>query len=245
MTARDIWFYVVFTAQTAQCGARAMLSAVSGNPRGVEAMQRKWGHALVQAAAVDVQTEGAEYVDPRKPYVVLSNHTSGLDPLVLFAGMPIGFTYVAKSELLRIPIFGWIIGRTGAVFIDRGNAASARGTLSKAADRVRAGQSVLVFPEGTRSLDGKVQEFKKGGFVLALEAQVDLLPVTIIGAFESCPTGSNFAKPGKVILRIHPPISTRGLGYEDRDALMARAHAVIAGGFETAEAVPERDAEAA
>lgn len=245
MTPRDVWFYLVLSAQTAHCGARAILSAVRDQPRGVEAMQRKWAHSLLRAAAIDLEVEGAEHIDPRKSYVVLSNHTSGLDPLVMFDGMPIGFTYVAKSELLRIPIFGWIIGRTGAVFIDRANAASARGTLSKAADRVRAGQSVLVFPEGTRSLDGKVQEFKKGGFVLALEAQVDLLPVTIVGAFESCPIGASFAKPGRVLLRIHPPIPTRGLGYEDRDALMARAHAVIAGSFEAAEPVQERSAEAA
>jgi len=245
MNARDLWFYSVLSTQTVHLGARAILSALRGDARGVEAMQRKWGQDLVSAAAVEVCIEGAEHIDARKPYVVMSNHTSGIDPLVLFHGMPIGFTYVAKSELLKIPVFGWIIGRTGAVFIDRGNAAAARDTLSRAADRVRAGQSVLVFPEGTRSLDGKVQEFKKGGFVLALEAQVDLLPVTIIGAFESCPTGAHFAKPGRVLLRVHPPIPTRGLGYADRDALMARVRAVIAGGFAEAAPVPERNAEAA
>lgn len=230
MTLRDVWFWLVLASQTAICGARAVAAGIRGDFKFVEAMQRKWGKALVDAAAVEVRVEGLHHIDRSKPYVILSNHTSGIDPLVLFHGLPIGFTYVAKSELLRIPIFGWIIGRTGAVFIDRANAASARGTLSKAADRVRSGQSVLVFPEGTRSLDGVVQEFKKGGFVLALEAQVELLPVSIVGAFELCPIGSYFSKAGVVTLRIHEPIPTIGQGYEQREALMAQAHAVIAQG---------------
>ena len=231
MTLRDAWFWLVLGSQTALCGARAVAAGIRGDFRFVEAMQRNWGKALVGAAAVEVRVEGLQHIDRSKPYVILSNHTSGLDPLVLFHGLPIGFTYVAKSELLAIPIFGWIIGRTGAVFIDRANNASARGTLSKAADRVRSGQSVLVFPEGTRSLDGTVQDFKKGGFVLALEAQVELLPITIVGAFELCPTGSYFSKAGVVTLRIHQPISTRSLGYEQREALMAQAKEVIAQGL--------------
>ncbi|MFZ4577715.1 MAG: lysophospholipid acyltransferase family protein [Myxococcota bacterium] len=231
MNARHLWFYGVMGAMTASCGVRAVVAGVRGRVAEIERQQRRWAQALLSAAKVDVEVRGAEHIRPGRPCVIVSNHASSLDPLVLFLGMPMGFTYVAKRELLKVPIFGWIIRRTGAVFVDRGDNAAARASLKVAADRMRAGQHVLVFPEGTRSPDGRLQPFKKGGFVLAIDAGADLLPVSIVGASALCPRDHWFIRPGKVVLCIHPPISTQGRTYEDREALMAAVHGAIDAGL--------------
>ena len=155
----------------------------------------------------------------------------------------IGFTYVAKAELLRVPVFGWIIGKTGAVFVDRGDGQKARATLKRAAARVRDGQCVLVFAEGTRSMDGRVRRFKKGSFVLALEAQCDILPVAIAGSVHIVRKDSVLPRPGPVELHILEPIPTAGLSYADRDVLIHRVRSAIAA--DLGQTLDDRELEAA
>jgi 1-acyl-sn-glycerol-3-phosphate acyltransferase len=202
-----------------------------GDMRTVERQQRKWGTSIAAAAGLEVAVEGAHLVDPARPYVVVSNHVSALDPVVLFAALPIGVTYVAKRELLGVPVFGPIIARTGAIFIDRHDSARSHAAMDDAAQRVRDGQSVLVFAEGTRSRTGKLKPFKKGGFVLAIAAQVEVLPVSLCGVFEKLPPGGVVPRPGKVTVKIHAPVATAGMGYGDRDGLAERVRAAIEGGL--------------
>lgn len=216
-------YWTVMTAQTAVRGPLAMWSAARGNMAGVEHQQMRWAQAQLHAVRARPHVSGAAHVQPGRPYVIVANHISSFDPIAVFAHVPTGMTYVAKSELLRVPVFGAIIRRTGAVFVDRGNSQRAVAAMQAAVDRVRAGQSVLVFPEGTRSRDGRLKPFKKGGFLLAQQAGVEILPVVLRGTDDIVPYGSLVPKPdGRLHVTILPPVPTVGT---DRDTLMATVHA--------------------
>jgi 1-acyl-sn-glycerol-3-phosphate acyltransferase len=199
-----------------------------GDMRGVERQQRKWGEGILRAAGARLTVFGAENIDAKRPYVVVSNHASLLDPPALFAALPIGMTYVAKIELLAVPVFGAIIGRTGAVFVPRTDHDRSHQAMQLAAKRVREGQNVLVFAEGTRSRDGRLQPFKKGAFVLAIAAGADILPVTIRGSHALMPAHGNKIRSGPLEVHIHPPIRTAGLEYSDREQLRLMTQAAVA-----------------
>ena len=211
--------------QTLARGPLAIWAAARGAMPEVEQHQVDWARAQLRASRVRVHVTGADHVQARRPYVIIANHASNFDPLVLFASVPTGMTYVAKAELLKVPVFGGIIRRTGAVFVDRGDTQKAVAAMQAAADRVRNGQSVLVFAEGTRSRDGQLKSFKKGGFLLALEAGVDILPVVLQGTNQVLPYGARVPLPGEVRVTILPPIASGGM---PRDALMAQVHAQMA-----------------
>src|SRR5690606_31303222 len=142
--------------------------------------------------------------------------------------------FVAKKELVRVPIFGWCLVTTGQIIIDRGNRERAVRSLRRAAERIRGGASVIVFPEGTRSPSGSLRPFKSGPFHLALEAQVPIVPVTVSGSQRITPKGRLVVHPGTVKITYGPPIPTRGLGLEDRRRLKARVRAAIVAGYDEA-----------
>lgn len=225
---RHLYFYLQLGLRTVAHGAVAVDASLRGDWVGVERQQRAWGAALARAAGLRLHVDGAHLAVPGRPYVIIANHVTALDPPVLFAALPMGTTYVAKRELLDVPFFGPLIGHTGAVFIDRGDSLRSRQALHAAVARVHAGQSVLVFAEGTRTRSGRLKPFKKGGFVLAIGAQVDVLPVALGGLYEKLKPGELLPRPGEVTIRLCAPISTVGMGYEDRARLMAQTRAVIA-----------------
>ena len=218
-------YWTVMAAQTLVRGPLAVWSASRGQMAEVEQHQVHWARAQLRASGVRVHVSGAAHVQVGKPYVIVANHVSNFDPITLFASVPTGMTYVAKMELLKVPVFGEIIRRTGAVFVDRGDTHKAVAAMQAAASRVRGGQSVLVFPEGTRSRDGQLQSFKKGGFLLAQQAGVDILPVVLRGTADVLPYGARVPLPGAVHVTILPPVPTIGAS---RDALMAQVHAQMA-----------------
>ncbi len=220
--------YVRLAAETSRWGVLAVGWARQGNRREVERCQREWGRLMVEAAGVTVEVIGGDRLVPGRPYVLVANHSSNLDAPVLLGYLPIGCTYVAKKELTRIPLFGHAIVATGAICVDRGSSAVAHRTMDEAALRVQSGQSALVFAEGTRSRDGRLRPFKKGGVVLALKAGVDLVPVTVHGAWAALPRDRLRIRPGPVTLTIHPPIPTAGCNLEDRDDLNRRAWQSVA-----------------
>jgi 1-acyl-sn-glycerol-3-phosphate acyltransferase len=135
---------------------------------------------------------------------------------------------IAKKQLGSIPLFGWAMRAGRFIFIDRQNATSARRTIDVATQRIREGASVLLFPEGTRSRDGQLQPFKKGGFHLAIDAGAPIVPVALRGTRELMPRGALGLKPGQVSVIIGEPISTEGLSGDDRNALLDRVHKEIA-----------------
>lgn len=193
---------------------------------------RRWVGWIFRTCGIRVEAEGLEHVDPHRPYVFMSNHQSVLDVGAIVLTLPTSWRFVAKRELTWIPFFGWAIALGGHVVIDRGRHARAVASLKRAAERVRNGVSVIIFPEGTRSEDGELQPFKSGGFHLAIDAQVPILPVTVSGSRPLTPKGSMRVESGLVRVHYGKPIETRGLGTEEREALKERVREAIAAGFD-------------
>jgi 1-acyl-sn-glycerol-3-phosphate acyltransferase len=155
-----------------------------------------------------VSVQGIDYIDPNAAYVYMANHQSMFDILALLGYLPVQFRWVAKKELFRIPIFGYSMKRVGYISIDRSNRQSAIQSLREAAQKIAFGVSVVVFPEGTRSSDGEIKPFKKGGFYLATDSGRPVVPVVIWGTREVMPKGKLSIRPGPIVLSINRPIDT-------------------------------------
>jgi 1-acyl-sn-glycerol-3-phosphate acyltransferase len=157
---------------------------------------------------VKVSVQGLERIDPGAPYVYMANHQSMFDILALLGYLPIQFRWLAKMELFQIPIFGHSMARVGYISIDRSNRKSAIESLKEAARKIAQGVSVVVFPEGTRSLDGEIMSFKKGGFYLAIDSGRPIVPLVIGGSHYVMPKGKLRIRPGRIVLSVNQPIET-------------------------------------
>jgi len=197
----------------------------------VQALSRVWSGLLLRLFRVDVLTQGREHM-PRGPAVYAANHGSSLDILVVLAHLPADVRIIYKKSLSLVPLLGWSIATGGHIPIDRSNPFRARRSLQKAAERIRGGTSVLVFPEGTRSPDGAVRHFKRGSFSLALEAGVPVVPVSLVGVKALVPRGLTSLRPGRITLRVHPAIVVSGRSKDDAEALAEETRLVVAAGCE-------------
>ncbi|HZL20808.1 MAG TPA: lysophospholipid acyltransferase family protein [Polyangia bacterium] len=189
---------------------------------------RVWSAIVLGVPGVKVEIEVRGRIDPHKPYVFMANHASMVDIWAMFLRMPVPVRFIAKKQLGQIPVFGWAMRAGRFVFIDRQNAASARRSIQEAAQRIKDGQSVAIFPEGTRTRDGKLGAFKKGGFHLAIDAGVEIVPLAIRGTRAVMPPGTPLIRAGRVQIEVDEPISTAGLGPSDRQQLLDRVYARIA-----------------
>ena len=193
---------------------------------------RNWLSWIFATCGVRVVAEGLERVDRTQPYVVMSNHQSVLDIGALVLTVPLNWRFVAKRELTYVPFFGWALGLSDQIVIDRGNRTRAIRSLHRAAARVRGGISVIVFPEGTRSPTGRMREFKSGGFHLAIEAQVPILPATVSGSFDLIPKRSLKVRSGIIKVVYGQAVPTEGLAIADRHALKERVRKEIESGYD-------------
>jgi 1-acyl-sn-glycerol-3-phosphate acyltransferase len=189
---------------------------------------RVWSAVVLGVPGVKVQVKMRGNLDLKRPYVFMANHASMVDIWAMFVGVPIPVRFIAKKQLGQIPVFGWAMRAGRFVFIDRQNAVSARRSIQEAAQRIKSGQSVAIFPEGTRTRDGRLGEFKKGGFHLAIDSGVEIVPLAIRGTRAVMPPGTPLIRAGLVQIEIDEPISTAGLGPGDRQKLLERVHARIA-----------------
>jgi 1-acyl-sn-glycerol-3-phosphate acyltransferase len=204
----------------------------TGNP--VHLIARAWGRGILRASRVNVIVKGLSLIDPRQSYIYMSNHQSNFDIPVLLAHLPVQFRWLAKAELFRIPIFGRAMRGAGYISIDRFNRESAFASLKEAAQRIKDGASVMIFPEGTRSRDGKIRSFKKGGFVLAIKAGVPIVPIVLRGTWPIMPKGRLLVMPGDVELEICEPIDTGGYNLQSKEALMEVVRTAIVEKFDHA-----------
>jgi 1-acyl-sn-glycerol-3-phosphate acyltransferase len=198
----------------------------SGNT--VVFLARQWSRAVLWVGGVDVKVEWRGRLDPDQSYVIMANHLSSVDIWALFVALPIRIRMIAKKQLSRIPLFGWAMSAGRFIFIDRVNAIAARRSIEEAKSRIRGGQTVVLFPEGTRSRDGKLGAFKKGGFHLAIDAGVPIVPVALKGTRETMPRGSVMLRAGKVQAIVGSPIPTAGLADGDRHKLLEQVRSAIA-----------------
>jgi len=184
---------------------------------------RDWARRLISATGLPVSVDGLERLEAGRPYVFAANHASFVDIWILLASLPGSLRFIAKRELYAIPLFGRGLRATGQIPVDRRDLDAATHSYENAAEIIRGGRSVIIFVEGTRSRDGRLGEFKKGAFVLAIAAGVPLVPVYLGGTHWVLPPGSLCLRVRPVALIVGDPIPTEGLDYGDRDDLLARA----------------------
>lgn len=201
---------------------------------------RHWIGWILASCGVVVTCDGLDGLDLDRPYVLMSNHQSVFDIAAIVSTWPRSFRFVAKRELTWIPFFGWalVVGRH--VIIDRSHRDRSVASLSRAAEQVRNGTNVIIFPEGTRSPSGRMGEFKSGGFHLAIQAGVPVLPIAISGSRRITPKRSLRIESGRIHIRYGKPIPTDGLGVDDRGRLKQQVRAAIETGLEA----PPHDASA-
>jgi len=189
--------------------------------------RRLWSPLLLWAAGIRVEVEGLENVDPKRPTIYASNHQSTADIPVLFMALPVNVRFVAKKQLGYVPLVGWYLHLARYPLVDRGNRAKAIKSLEEAGRKVRNGVSIIVYPEGTRSDDGRVLPFKKGPFALALKARVPICPVTIEGSGYCMAKNSWDIKRGVIRVKIGKPIDTASYTEERRVELMREVRTAI------------------
>lgn len=169
-----------------------------------------WGPGVLFILGGRLNIQGVESINRTKPYIIMANHLSYLDIPTLFASVPLNIHFIAKKELKKVPFLGWYMMATGMIFIDRKNTKAAKESLKAAGSLIRKGKTVLIFPEGTTSLTGELIPFKKGGFHLALEAGVDILPVSIKGTNKVWPENNAIKfKRGTIDVNIGSPLSVK------------------------------------
>jgi 1-acyl-sn-glycerol-3-phosphate acyltransferase len=187
------------------------------------------GLAGVRLVGVKVEVVGSEKLDWRRTYIFMCNHASNLDPPIVIPVMPRRTSVLVKKELFRVPLLGWAMRLANLVPVDRKNREAAIASLGLAAEVLRSGVSMTVWPEGTRSCDGRLQPFKKGTFYLAMESGVPIVPVTLVGTHEIWPKGEFAIHPGTATVIFHEPIEPAA--YPSQDDLIGAVRERIRSGL--------------
>lgn len=220
---RTILLFATAAAATFFLGLAVIVAALLGvkdTPGGIyDKVPRWWSTAVLWAVGIKVRVHGMENASGGEPHIFASNHVSWFDVPALAAVLP-RYKFVAKAELFKVPIFGSAMRAAGMIEIQRDNRKAAFGAYDVAAERIRAGNSVVVFPEGTRGHAYPLRPFKKGPFVLAIAAGVPILPMIVHGTIEIMPKGSLWAHSGTIDIHLLEPVSTIGVDYDHRQVLM-------------------------
>jgi len=202
--------------------------------------QRAWVSAFFRLNGIRIRAEGGDILKRGSANILISNHASLLDIPAIVAAVPLPVRFIAKKSLIWFPIFGWFMYFARHVLIDRDSAVSAVKSLKKASRLMKEGISVVVFPEGTRSPDGKVKEFKRGAFLLALQSRAPIVPISISGTYEMLPRTGCCFRPGTIDLKIGVPIPTHELPIREIRPLVEKVRNVIISQTKNGTAVPSQ-----
>ena len=189
---------------------------------------RAWSRLILGTTGVRVTVDGAAQLDPKRSYVFAANHQSIYDIPILFAAIPLQLRIVAKASLGSIPFMGWHLHRTGHLLVDRKNPGA--DIVEKMRRLVSESHSLIVFPEGTRSVDGRVGRFKKGPFLVAIDAGLPVVPVSVTGSCHVMKKGQLMVRPGDVRVIIHEAIPTDGVARAEVIAFGERVRRLVVGG---------------
>lgn len=225
-------FYPLFGLSTVILGLLSIISAFLVNQRIASIPGIIWARFNSFITPMSVRVTGEENIDKDSSYVIVANHQSQYDIFVIYGWLPVDFKWVMKIELRGIPVLGYSCYRIGHIFIDRSNPQAAIDSIIKAKDRIRKGTSIVFFPEGHRSSDGKLLEFKKGAFAFALETGFSILPVTIKGTGNILPSNTTALFPGKAELIIHEPVPVKGYDKENIEELIMKSRESIQKGLD-------------
>jgi 1-acyl-sn-glycerol-3-phosphate acyltransferase len=181
-----------------------------------------WSWLIMKTIVSPVKVTGLDKIDTSKPHVYAANHASALDIPVLYVNLPFQFRIAFKKELLAYPIVGWQLKRSGQICLDQQNPTRSVGAIRTALKGLKAGMPLVIFPEGGRTPDGEIKPFLPGAFFLAIKAQVDIVPVALVGTYELLPMNTYHIKCRPLEMRVGEPIPTAGLKVRDMDALSGR-----------------------
>lgn len=185
----------------------------------VQGLAAWWAKSICTAAGVSVSVSGTEKLDSARPYIFAANHQSQFDIFALQGFLGVDFRWLAKKELFQVPIWGPAMRKAGYIPVDRSRGRQALKSLDEAAQKIAAGTSVIIFPEGTRTPNGMMQDFKAGAMVLAIKSGVDIVPVAIKGTYEILPKGRLLMNQGNVTIRVGEPIATKDRTSKDKHDL--------------------------
>ena len=185
-------------------------------------LARRWSQLIMKTIFSPVKVRGLEKVDLSKPHVYAVNHASALDIPVLYVYLPFQFRIVFKKELLNYPVIGWHLKRSGQVCIDQQAPSRSIASIRSAVKSLKAGMPLVIFPEGGRTSDGRIRPFLPGAFFLAIKAQVDVVPVALVGTYELLPMNTYHIRCRPLEMRVGTPISTAGYNLRHMEELSAR-----------------------
>lgn len=221
---------------TAVCGAASLTGSLF-DPRGKwqHACARTWSALILKTSRIRLDISGLENIPKDETVIFCANHPSAMDIPILFKCLPVQFRFVAKRSLFNVPFLGWHLWRSGHIPVERDRPHKAMKSLEDAAERVRAGSSVVLFPEGHRSRSGGMGAFKSGSFYLAIKSQKPVIPITISGSRQVLAPDSFHVRPGVVRVVVHPVVATSGLEIGDVAALSEQVRQAILSEFHDAE----------
>jgi len=191
-----------------------------------------WSRIVLKSCFFKVRVEGKANVTPGEPYVFMANHSSVIDHLVLLAYLPTPFRYVGKEEAFSLPFFGWVFNHARYIPINRSNPREGFLSLERTAETIKDGVSIVIYPEGTRSKDGKIHAFKRGGFFLAAKTDHRIIPVSVSGAQRIIPTKSRKVRPGSIKMVLGQPIASNGMERAEQTRLMEEVREAILANYD-------------
>jgi len=217
-----IWFYTV------AMGPVALIAGFFDRDGSImHGFARAWSWLIMKTIFSPVKVTGLETIDTSTPHVYAANHASALDIPVLYVNLPFQFRIAFKKELLSYPVVGWHLKRSGQICVDQQNPSRSIGSIRAALKGLKEGMPLVIFPEGGRTCDGEIKPFLPGAFFLAIKAQVDVVPVALVGTFELLPMDTFHIKCRPLEMRVGEPISTSGLTLRDMETLSAKVQTAV------------------
>jgi 1-acyl-sn-glycerol-3-phosphate acyltransferase len=218
-----IWIY------TGILGSLSLLSSFFDRDGRIQhGFARLWSRVILGTIGAPIHVEGLEKIDTSRAHVYVVNHLSALDIPVIYTKLPFQFRILAKRELFRYPFMGWHLSRSGQIPVDVENVRMSLRGLHRGVEALKNKMPIVVFPEGGRSQSGHLKEFMGGAFYLAIKAQVDVVPMALIGTFETLPMSTWHIKPRPMTLVVGDPISTEGMKVRDGETLREKTRNVVA-----------------
>jgi 1-acyl-sn-glycerol-3-phosphate acyltransferase len=225
---RTVWVAIVAVLVTLVAATLVLVvAALSSASPLIDVINRWWARTLVRAAGIRLRGEGLEKIDPRQRYILVSNHYSYFDIPCILAIVPQPIRFMAKVSLFKIPVFGWALGRAGFIPIDRKNRRTAVKSFDLAAERIRKGNTIVIFPEEGRSRTVEMRPFQRGAFLLAIKAQMPMMPIAIDGTWNVFRVGAKRITPADVTVRAGELIDCAGCTLRDKERLAGESRAQI------------------
>lgn len=227
---RTIWAASVAVLVTIPAASGVFLVAMFSSSAGlIDRIIRWWARSIVRAAGIELSGKRMETLDPARRYILVANHYSYFDIPCILAAIPQPIRFMAKVSLFKIPLFGWSLGRAGFIPIDRKNRRTAVKSFDQAGQRIRAGNTIVIFPEEGRTHERTLRPFQRGAFLLAIRSGLEIVPVAVDGTFDVFPVGARSIKPGRVTIRVGTPIATENISVREKEKLADEARAQIVG----------------